>query len=584
MSFDLHTTVDYYDDLYLAGRLIEPHELETMFANFVSLGIKRVNWIVHTWWTVDLFPYADSPNLVSFIAKTARAHGLEIYVCLKPYECSFSVPGRSYLPHTFPQTDGAQITNDLRGLNPICDPFMAANPHLRYKRAPGKWTVDQNIARIDLIKLGETPTRVRKEHLSIHVGENNGQLEPFPGDFELVETTGWRDGFMQGHLSRILSLRGLRIPSRYRYLFVRCSLTDGEPDFGNTAFRLMEIYDDQDNRLPSIPAEDRIDPEKVQWPWPESGTLPYGQMPEVKVFLADREKVEAACQDLYVYDRRTAEPNNEGPRYLDQRGFAGVACGKNEYLQGPMNLIHPEVQDYWLDIAKTCLEAGIDGINVRFACHSAKSHERDEYGLGEDEVVKGAMMANGRIDREKARQINGDAVTHWLKRLRSLTQSYGASLAAHVNSSLMYPDERMWRASHNTPPVPNTEFQWKRWIDEELVDEVALKVQAISKARFEHYVDAVSNYATDAGVKVTYVGSSGIASEFQSGHLMPSAQRRLRDVMADPRITAYDFYEVANYMRLNQQGVFEIAPAFFDLIREAEPRAATGKLETSAKE
>ncbi len=581
MRLDLHTTIDFYDDLLYAERFFEPHEYDAMFARLASLGMKRVNWIIHTWWGLDQQPIAGHPDLLSFLVETAHSHGLELYACIKPYECGFSVPGRSYFPHTLPQPDGVPFINDLRGLTVLCDPFTAAHPHLRYKRKPGDWTVDREVARIDLIKLGVDPTRVRPEHLSIHVGEENGRLEPFDCRPQFVETIEWRDGFPSGQECRVLSLRGLNIPSRYRYVFVRCSLTGGDPDFGNTPLRLMEIYDSEGGLLPSTPAEERIDPSKVGWPWPENTTAYYGLNPDVQAFFADREKVEAACQDLYVYDRRTAEPFAEGPKYLDERGFAGVACGKNEYLQGPLNLVYPEVQEYWLGVAEASLAAGVDGINIRFAGHSAKAHERDEYGLGEPQVVAGAMMENGRIDRQKAHQINGDAVTQWLARLRTLTWDRRAKMAVHIHSSYMYRDERTWRASHNTPPAPNTEFQWKRWIDEVHVDEVTLKIQNLSRARHDHFVDSVCNAAAAADVKVTYVGGASTAPEANCGQ--PSMHRRMAYADADPRINAFDFYEVAFYARLLQDGVFEVNPSFVEFLRKYNPRAGQRELEPSAE-
>ena len=581
-SIQLHTTIDFYDDLLYAGRLFEPHEYDAMFATLAAMGMKRVNWIVHTWWTLDREPIAGHPNLLSFLVEKAHAHGLEIDAHIKPYEGGFSVPGRSYLPHTFPKPKGVAIIDDLRGLTPICDPFAAANPHLRYQRPPEDCTADREITRIDLVKLGTDPTRIRAEHLSLYVGEQNGKLEPFPCEFELVETIEWREGFTHGQRCRVLSLRGFRIPSKYRYVFVRCSVTEGEPDFGNIPLRLMEIYDEQGDSLPCIPAEERIDPAKVQCPWPETHVLPYALEDEVKAFFADRKKVEAACRDLYVYDRRSGEPYHEGSHYLDQRGFAGVACGKNPAMQGVLNLIHPEVQDYWLEIVNEAITAGVDGINIRFAGHSSKSHERDEYGLGEMQIMKEARLASGRIDRHKAAQMNGDALTDWLKRVRELTRTRNVRFATHIHSSFMYPDERYWRTSHNTPPAPNTDFQWKRWIEEIRMDEVTLKIQNLSQARHQRFIDSVAGTASDAGVKVTYVGGAIPAIQLNpGGRPMPETCRHLALAQNDPRITAFDFYEVAFYMKLNKKGVLEVDVPFVDLIRELNPDAELDHIATS---
>ena len=62
-------------------------------------------------------------------------------------------------------------------------------------------------------------------------------------------------------------------------------------------------------------------------------------------------------------------------------GVIAFAKGRNRYLSGSLCEGDPEVEAYWLDWVSDCIEAGVDGLDVRISCHSSWTDSPDIYGF-----------------------------------------------------------------------------------------------------------------------------------------------------------------------------------------------------------
>lgn len=560
MSKALHATVDFYDDLIHAGRMFGADDFERMMAFLKSIGVRRVDWIVDTVWRLYDFPVGPHASVLHAAVAAAHGAGLELHALFKPFERAFAGP-RTLCPHTFPAPPDGGWIDDMRGRITTADTFLLQNPHLRMKRRPGDWDPPGPVRAVKLVKADPGPTRVRAEHLTLWASDRNGCLERLPGGFRLSEGVEWRDDIAPPRgKRRVLTLEGLDIPDRFRYVFVKCSLTDGTPDFANAPLELMELYGEGGKRIPATPAERKVRPEDVQLRFPETAISAYGRLPEVREFFADRERVKAHCGEFYIYDRSSCDPYRGELLFLDRRGFAGAARGKNPYLLGTLSPVYPEVREHWLGLIRSFLDAGVDGVNVRSANHGTKSHERLEYGFNEPVLE----ACGGRVDRAAAARVNGDAYTDFLRSAKALVAGRGLPFSVHVNISLLHRDDRPWRTSDNTPPVPNLEFQWERWIREGIADAVVLKgLGGNAQARVDHFIDAVAGTAQEAGTPVVLSSSRHFGFGKDKGQLAREMERTL----ADDRLHAFDLYEAAAFMRLEPDGTIKADPEVAALAR-----------------
>lgn len=545
MKKQLFATVDFYDDLIHAGRLFGVDDLDRMMTCLARMGVSRVDWIVDTVWDrLYEIPVGKFSNVLHAAIDRAHAHGMECHALIKPFERGIEGP-RTLFPHTAPQPPDVPLVSDLRGIICAMDAFVAAHPEMRYRRRPDGEDSGKPVGAIRLVKQDASPTRLKAKDLSVHVSDRNGVLHPYVGTFTLSEHVEWRDVFLAPGEKRILTIAGLNIDPRQRYVFVKCAPVQDAPDFGNTPLELMELLDTDGKTIPVSSAESRLDPEAIQLRFPEWEITRYGKHPEVRAFFADRARVIAACAEFFQYDRSTLVPYRGGPVYLDRRGFAGVARGKAPTLLGTLSPHYPDVRAYWLTQIEGFLDAGADGVNIRHANHGTKSHDREAYGF--DDPVLDASA--GRVDYDVAHRVNGKAYTDFLREASRRVHARKKSVTLHVHGYFFYRDERTTRTSDNTPPVPNLDFQWETWLEQGMADIIYLKGIGFTPARTQHVIDRVTRVAAECGLPVIHSGLRlNVPREVMT--------KEMRRVVEDDRLSAFDLYEVANFARLTESGDF----------------------------
>lgn len=114
--------------------------------------------------------------------------------------------------------------------------------------------------------------------------------------------------------------------------------------------------------------------------------------------------------------------------------------------------------------------------SIRVTNHSAWTVEGEAYGFNAPVVAEfkrryGVDVCTQPFDREQWRRLQGEYYTWFLRDARALTRRADVNLQLHVNG-LMGFDVPGWRRNN----VPATfAWDWRRWIEEDLCDSVALK-------------------------------------------------------------------------------------------------------------
>jgi hypothetical protein len=556
----LETTVDFYDDLYWAGREYTAENVDQLIEFMHSIGIRKIDWMYDTFWTYYRYPFEGKKNVIAYAAEKAHSMGMELHAIIKPFETGLS---EVFVPHTFPKPNGVNVIEDVNGYYYLVDPFTAANPNYRLKRKPGNWDPKGIVKTIKLVSTNDSEISIKAEDLEIWVGEKNGCLEKYEGGFEYSKSIEWRSMFPVGNECRVISLNGLCIDESKKYILVKNTNCNEKGTFCNNIQNMMEIYDEEGNIIPSTPAGSArsIDSVKRLTEYQSIKYCDYTSSEEVKEFLLDPVKVKTALKDSYAYGMKQRDYFGQGEnslhaeRVFDRDGYAGVARGKIEYISGAMCPAYTEVQEHWLGLVKECIDSGVDGVNFRVEEHSSKSIERDEYGFNEPVLEK----CEERIDRNLVNRINGEAYTAFLQKAKELLKAHGLSIGIHINAEYIYPDDRPAPNYERIPP--NIEWEWGKWI-KEIADAVYLKTMHFNtEAHADHFIDKITECAKPA----IYI-STNKDVRFSGNH--SRIEYEINKVFEHPRIDGYNLYESGEYTRMNESGQVEGSKEIAQIVRK----------------
>jgi len=173
-----------------------------------------------------------------------------------------------------------------------------------------------------------------------------------------------------------------------------------------------------------------------------------------------------ACGGLRA-DLAPWEPHSRSP----------ASAGRDAPSSGALHPVYPEVRKYWIDeILQRGVKMGVDGVDIRIGNHSTYTCEGDMYGFNEPIVEEykkryGVDIMTQEYDRKKFQQLNGEYYTLFLRELREALRKHGVPLQVHVNGVFRPGHFRKFRNE-----VPATfQFDWRSWIEDDIVDSIALK-------------------------------------------------------------------------------------------------------------
>ncbi len=474
MKKNLHVTVDYPDDMEYAGGPFSADHVDQLMAAFAQIGIHRVYWIYYHPSYIRVPLSNGGGDLMSCAVAAAHRHGMEIYGLYKPFETGLYLS----LPSVLALPDDLEGLPSLEGLHTLCDDFVLKHPDFRIKRQPLQSTVGE-VYTITLTKSDASPTRLNERNLDIFAGSRNGEFHCYKGPFVFRDEVEDR----HGTAARVLTLTGLAIDRECRYILVSSTLRDKNPDFINHGRDMMTLYDRAGREIPAT-ADEGAYGLNGSGPNLERfvdivGLWRYGDPTRLRPGIpADygEDRAHTAC--FFDSDYRVAKTQRalDGDGSFSRHdGFVARAIGKNEYLRGAMHPVYPEVRAYWLSNIDAMIHAGVDGVDIRICNHSSWTPEGDAYGFNEPVVREfhdryGVDILNEDFNREDWRRLQGDHFTGFLREAKAMLASRGLPLQMHISSMI---EHSPFPKLNNLPD--NFEWQWRKWIEEDIADSVMLK-------------------------------------------------------------------------------------------------------------
>lgn len=548
----LLATTDYYDNIIGQSEFFSRKHLDDLHAYLCTLGVTRHQWMYNTG-----FNFYDQDagrmDLLAEAAASAHRHGLEFYAVLKPFEGGGT--GVTF-PHSLPLPEGAVAVKDIRGLFTNATPFLAKHPHLCLQRRPDPGRCQGPVAAIRLVKGDDQPTRIQKEHLSIWTSSCNNGFRRYQGPISFRESVEWRPCFPKSKFCRVLHLEGLALPADQTYILVRCAVADSAGDFTNERGSIIELENRQGQSVPFMMSSGPVAYEAhrksiEQLRWLE--IMRYLQLPSVRALFQEPEQAKKHYQDFYGFDERHKWT---ALHTLDQSGYIAVACGKQEYMTGNLHPIYPEVRRHWLEMARYCLDRGVDGINIRTSNH-VRSPEAWEYGFNEPVL----QAAGGRSDYPTIRRINGDAYTLFLREARDLVKSRGKSLTVHLYSQMLLPDDRPEQLYYIPP---NFDWQWQTWV-REIADDLEFRgAWTLRPWNLRQVIETFSAVTKAAGKPFYFQGNMKELGLHGPYHF---TRQELETIVAMPEVDGFVLYETANFTRMNKTGGLDTSTDLANLMQ-----------------
>jgi len=534
-AFRLETLVDFPDDALAV--VITPDRVDAMMLALSKMGVRRVSWayygdghggyLLPSDFSGQWRNYADTlsalGNPLRIAVDAAHRHGMELYAYYKPYETG---PAVSF-PEGSPDARSFGRLKQKGGRLAWLDPFVVEHPELRIRHKPDDSVKDLSgvsVCAIKLVKKDDSPTRITREHLQIWSSDLNCRYKQLDVDFTLQETVEPCSGDVRdlngalvtraGDPVRTLTLSGFRITDPY--ILVTTDFTSGPGDFENTGTELFAALDAQGKRIPGVYATGG------------------------GVWAAD--KVDFRGWGL-IFDVgfgraivRLDEPNASG-----RQGLIGFTRGRNEFLPAALCEAEPQVRDYWLSCISEMLDAGVDGVDFRVENHSTHTDFYEEYGFN-DVVLEECRRRSFPPDCESVARVRGEAYTDFLHKAKRLISSRGRRMRINLNVDWFRPDPPPGRRLAYSA---NIHYDWKRWVDDGLLDEGILRM-------FEFPFEKV--FSDPVAAEMIARCRRKDIPLVVNRYVNPNYPAEFKRVRNDQRFSGFILYETATFLKFKEDG------------------------------
>ncbi|MCX5660005.1 MAG: hypothetical protein NTW19_09825 [Planctomycetota bacterium] len=553
--------VDFVDDALLAPRVLTPRDVDAMMAKLAAMGIRRVSWGYYGdghggflcperhlddyngGWPRLATTYRTLGNPLKVAVEAGHRHGMEVYAYFKPYEMGPAM----LMPEGSPAARENGLLDHLGGRLGWMEAFVRDNPRLRMRRRRSdgpNHAVDEPIHAIRLVKSDDKPTRITREHLQIWTSERNWQYQRKDVSFEMTQSVEPSAKEVRDHTGRLVTAKGAPVrvltlsgfSLRDKYVLVTTDFTDASGDFSNSGASMIEALDAQGRAIEGVTAT--------------GGTV------YCRSLIDFRERgltYDFGWGRLVV----TLDKLNSGDKGW-QQGFIAFARGRNEFLPGPLCETEPAVQAYWLACLEEIIEAGVDGVDLREENHGTHTDYPEEYGFN-DVVLAQCGSLKGEALRQKVAAVRGDAYTEFLRACKSRLSRAGKAMRYNLQADFFRPDPPAERLL--AYPL-NIDFQWRRWIDEGLLDGVILRSYSLPGRSYsaplqEVLLDPIAHAMIEASVAA---GLPVAVNRYVNGAGKERLSEEVRHVRADARLGGFIFYEVSDYLKFEEEGRCVVAP------------------------
>jgi len=410
-------------------------------------------------------------NCYPFLPKAVEAghrRGMEVYAVHKSVDLGWDPPYGDPSPYTF---DHFRQTNRDTAL-------VHWHPDAEINEDPG----GRPVTSISFFKDNAADHAIRPEDITVWVSDDNESYRPVtpPPQISLGTESRqfarhWEGGQTEPRSVSTITINGLDIRTRYFAVTVSCKR---ECSFRNLMHRLCEVRD-ADGRVihtsRNIPERPTVGPEQ----WQGQGSFIFNGTTTIR-------QPSGSTNDRDWIDTYQALDG------LDL-GLAFMR-GRPEYISsGAPSPAHPATIQFWDDWITEALDAGVDGIDLRIINHG-RVLDWANYGFGpherrEFETRFGHPLRPDAACREQHTGMLGDMYTDFLRHAAGRVHDAGGKFQHHVSIPMF--------AAPGCRPMLNIKWDWRRWIEEGIVDTITLKNMDQSPG----YLDEAIAHADACGVE-----------------------------------------------------------------------------------
>ncbi len=445
--FSLALTYDIPDNLianhYTRGRMTDEMGV------IADWGIDRLYWLDYgdsssfwkrspLWGKNAVKTFGECGDILGCAVKTAHNKRMEFYGIFKVFDMGgnrrgFSKKGKGLV---FDEADGRYLS---------VMPELAEHQEWTMQTNP-LWMKDVSFpVRQISIYSEQLVSKIQVKDLRLWVSDDNRKYKPYNKKFcikqeiKTLPHCRWSPaGRIQEKGKRrnyILQLTGLQI----NHPFAALEIKNREVSFKNHLFLLADCVDGTDEVLPVIPSTEGG----------LSGGFPFGKTD-------------------YPWSNSSEGVLNR----VSTGGILGLAFKRDGNLPSVLEPSFEGTRRIWLSRIKRILESGADGVDIRILCHHNNCSEWLTYAFAEpvrEEFRKryGRESEPKEEDYERIRRIRGEFFTEFLRGAKKLVSGYGKKLSVHLEAGI------------EVSPEYDTKMQiywdWKTWLDENLMDEIHLK-------------------------------------------------------------------------------------------------------------
>lgn len=556
---NLHVAVDFGDDLVYAQSPYSRKNIEQMMEYFRRLGVNRVYWIYSHPWIDGVRPLDTEEDILKVAVECAHEYGMKLYGLVKPFETGTST---SFMPHTVRLPHCDEKYESISGFHLIIHPYILSHPEHCIQSRPQEQN-DNPIQEIHLVNSDRNTIRIDKDDLKIWISKINGAFLPYQGEWKLTKTETKKNGSV---ITKLV-LQGVSISSDYKYLLITCSRQNDPPSLHNDYSSMIELYDSDGAKIPHSSDQGIMYTDEETYPL--SAFLDHVLVRRFGLYESHVPYLpEKAGEGVLNWSLEFGTGHNIGKRSLDgpsenkdgYRIHSHIAAvrGKRTRLLG-LHPAYPEVRQYWLSIIEHCIQAGVDGVDIRVCNHSTHTLEPERFGFN-DIIVReykrryGVDVLNEPYDETLWRELHGEYFTQYLRQARQLLRQHQLPLQIHVSPNMISGMDRDCWIRNNIPG--NFEWPWRKWIDDDLLDAITLKNCTFTFGHPEErlaFAKNVQAYAKDRGKKVYWCSHNFKCDrerlEFRLTQHKDQLKEQIRMVKESPNLDGLILYEAAQMTR-----------------------------------
>ncbi len=442
-------TIDFYDDVHQGAGPWTFDSFKALAEQYDRMGIRRVYFVHYgnrdsgAWDEGEVFgtpvalqTFRNVPNPLGILTHHCHKRHIEVYALLKLYDLALA--GRWYnAPLDDPKVPPDAI-RVIGGYAMWSHRFPREHSELLIHRHPGNrfgQDTSDPVTSIHFFARNDQPVSIPLDKIEVWESDTNSAYRPVRG-FRVREEVVTRATPAYVPLPekrqepprqvRSIVIEGLNISAPFLAVTIPRK-PNRLPQFVNWLTGLAELRNAEGATLEFTYGFLKRTMRRASWPR------------ETDFRVHGIEFDDNSIGGMWSYG--PAESTLRMPYFLDNPyGLIGFARGHSKYIAGALDTSEGEVRPFWVSMAKECLDAGVDGIDLRLQNHQ-KCSEAEDYGFNPSVIGAfrrryGVDIGREAFDRMAWRRMRGEFHMQLLRDLKNLVSAQGKKLQHHISQPM----------------------------------------------------------------------------------------------------------------------------------------------------